>query len=105
MERLAREQENAYTARMDTSAENRRKRLKYQAWHRGFKEIDLILGPFADTRVDQMDEAELDQFEALLSVPDQDLYDWICERGAPPDRLRTRVYEQIFDFSRRTRGV
>ncbi|MBU6157334.1 MAG: succinate dehydrogenase assembly factor 2 [Alphaproteobacteria bacterium] len=90
---------------MDTHSENRRKRLKFQAWHRGFKEIDLILGPFADERVGQMDDAELDQFEALLAVPDQDLYDWICERSQPPERLRNRVYEQIFDFSRRPRGT
>lgn len=90
---------------MDAHSENRRKRLKFQAWHRGFKEIDLILGPFADERVGHMDDVELDEFEALLSVPDQDLYDWICERGQPPERLRTKVYEQIFDFSRRPRGI
>jgi succinate dehydrogenase flavin-adding protein (antitoxin of CptAB toxin-antitoxin module) len=38
-------------------------------------------------------------------VPDQDLYDWICERSQPPERFRNRVYEQIFDFSRRPRGI
>lgn len=90
---------------MDAHSDNRRKRLKFQAWHRGFKEIDLILGPFADARLGQMDDVELDEFEALLSVPDQDLYDWICERSQPPERLRTKVYEQIFNFSRRPRGI
>lgn len=90
---------------MDTAAENRRKKLKFQAWHRGFKEIDLILGPFADERLGQMDDEELDQFEALLNVPDHDLYDWICQRSSPPDRFRTKVYEQIFDFSRRAGRV
>ncbi len=90
---------------MDTAAENRRKKLKFQAWHRGFKEIDLILGPFADERLGQMGDEELDQFEALLNVPDHDLYDWICQRSSPPDRFRTKVYEQIFDFSRRAGRV
>lgn len=90
---------------MDTAAENRRKKLKFQAWHRGFKEIDLILGPFADKRLGQMSDEELDQFEALLNVPDHDLYDWICQRSSPPDRFRTKVYEQIFDFSRRAGRV
>ena len=90
---------------MDTAAENRRKKLKFQAWHRGFKEIDLILGPFADERLGQMSEDELDAFEALLNVPDHDLYDWICQRSSPPDRFRTKVYEQIFDFSRRAGRV
>ena len=90
---------------MDTASENRRKKLKFQAWHRGFKEIDLILGPFADERLGQMSDDELDEFEALLNVPDHDLYDWICQRSSPPDRLRTKVYEQIFDFSRRAGRV
>jgi antitoxin CptB len=90
---------------MDTAAENRRKKLKFQAWHRGFKEIDLILGPFADERLGQMSDDELDAFEDLLNVPDHDLYDWICQRSSPPDRFRTKVYEQIFDFSRRAGRV
>lgn len=90
---------------MDTVAENRRKKLKFQAWHRGFKEIDLILGPFADERLGTMSDDELDAFEVLLNVPDHDLYDWICQRSSPPDRFRTKVYEQIFDFSRRAGRV
>jgi antitoxin CptB len=90
---------------MDRAAENRRKKLKFQAWHRGFKEVDLILGPFADERLGQMSDDELDAFEDLLNVPDHDLYDWICQRSSPPDRFRTKVYEQIFDFSRRAGRV
>ena len=90
---------------MDTAAENRRKKLKFQAWHRGFKEIDLILGPFADERLGMMSDDELDAFEELLNVPDHDLYDWISQRSSPPDRFRTKVYEQIFDFSRRAGRV
>ena len=85
--------------------ENRRKRLRFRAWHRGMKEVDLILGPFADTRVYGMNNEELDTFEELLSVPDNDLYDWLCERSTPPTRFRTKLYDQIHDFSRRARGV
>jgi antitoxin CptB len=98
----------AYTRLMcepDPPHDVRRKRLKFRAWHRGMKEVDLILGPFADARVDGLDEAALDQFEQLLSVPDNDLYDWLCERRTPPDSHRTRLYEQVLDFSRRARRV
>lgn len=90
---------------MDVNAEIRRKRLKYQASHRGIKEVDLVLGPFADTHLAQMDEQALDEFEALLNVPDQDIFDWLCERCTPPDGYRTRVYDQVFDFSRRAGRV
>ena len=83
----------------------RRKRVRFRAWHRGMKEVDLILGPFADAHADSLDEAGLDAFEELLSVPDNDLYDWLCERRTPPERYRTKLYEQIHDFSRRARGL
>src|SRR5262249_25383943 len=86
-------------------AVTRRKRLKFRAWHRGMKEVDLVLGPYADAHLDAMNEEDLDSFEDLLSVPDNDLYDWLCERSTPPSRFRTKLYEQIFDFSRRTRRV
>lgn len=83
----------------------RRKRVKFRAWHRGMKEVDLILGPFADANVDTMDEATLDEFEQLLGVPDNDLYDWLCGRSSPPDRYRTKLYEQIHNDCRRAGRV
>jgi len=64
--------------------EPRRKKLKLRAWRRGFREADLILGPFADRHVPTFAEDELDWFEALLNVPDQDLYGWILEREPTP---------------------
>ena len=57
--------------------EARLKKLKFRAWRRGFREADLILGPFADRHVQDFTPAELDRFEVLLDQPDQDLYAWI----------------------------
>jgi antitoxin CptB len=88
-----------------TEDEVRRKRLKFRAWHRGMKEVDLILGPFADEFAGSLKPQELDDFELLLGVPDNDLYDWLCGRTPPPERYRTKLYEQIYDFSRRARGL
>ena len=64
------------------SSENRRKRLLFRAQRRGFKEVDLIFGAYADAQLAGLDEAGLDQFEALLIAPDQEVYDWL--RGAVP---------------------
>lgn len=64
--------------------DDRRKKLKFRAWRRGFREIDLILGGFADARLADLDEAGVDAFEALLDAPDQDVYEWITEASAPP---------------------
>jgi antitoxin CptB len=64
--------------------EARLKKLRLRAWRRGFREADLILGPFADRHVPEFSEAELDWFEALLEQPDQDVYGWILEREPTP---------------------
>jgi len=64
------------------SSENRRKRLLFRAQRRGFKEVDLIFGAYAETHLAWLDEGGLDQFEALLTTPDQDVYAWL--RGATP---------------------
>jgi antitoxin CptB len=64
------------------SSENRRKRLLFRAQRRGFKEVDLIFGAYAQSHLAGLDEAGLDHFEALLTAPDQDVYDWL--RGAAP---------------------
>jgi len=62
----------------------RLKKLKFRAWRRGFREADLILGPFADKHVASFSPAELDWFEALLEQPDQDLYGWIVGTAPTP---------------------
>jgi antitoxin CptB len=67
-----------------TSDHARLKKLKLRAWRRGFREADLILGPFADSHVSDFSTDELDWFERLLEQPDQDIYDWILERVATP---------------------
>jgi antitoxin CptB len=60
----------------------RLRRLRYRAWHRGTKEMDLILGPYADARLNTMTAAELDRFEVVLDEMDTDLLDWLM--GAQP---------------------
>ena len=64
------------------SSENRRKRLLFRAQRRGFKEVDLIFGAYAQEQLWRLDVPGLDQFEALLAAPDQDVYAWL--RGAMP---------------------
>lgn len=62
------------------SSEARRKRLLFRAQRRGFKEVDLIFGAYAQAALAGLGEIELDQFEALLGAPDQEVYAWL--RGA-----------------------
>lgn len=70
---------------MSESLENRRKRLIFRSWHRGTREMDLLMGSFADKYVPDMDEAALAAYEDLLSEPDPDLYDWYIGKPIPDE--------------------
>jgi antitoxin CptB len=75
----------------------RLRKLKFRAWRRGFQEADLILGPFADQHVASLDARQLDLFEALLEVPDADLYGWIMGLEPAPEHA-TDVLEKLRAF-------
>ncbi len=76
----------------------KRKRLVYQAQHRGTQEGDLVLGGFASCRVDQFDGQELQQFEALVSETDADLMDWMSGRVAVPGHLDGSVFDLLVKY-------
>lgn len=62
-----------------------RKRLRFRSWHRGTKEIDHLLGTFADAWLDRLDGPQLARYESLLENSDPDLYAWILGlEDAPP---------------------
>ncbi|HMO07575.1 MAG TPA: succinate dehydrogenase assembly factor 2 [Paracoccaceae bacterium] len=66
--------------------ETRRKRLSMRAWRRGTREMDLILGPWADAHLADLEPARLLAFDALLDEADQDLAQWfVAGRPAPAD--------------------
>lgn len=69
----------------------RRKRVSFQAWHRGTREMDFIFGGYADTHLDTMDNETLDQFEALMEVDDQTLYRWISGALDVPAEFATDI--------------
>lgn len=71
--------------------EARLKRLKIRAWRRGIKEMDLILGPYADSNLATMTDTEVTEFDALLKENDQDLYQWVSGQATPPAHFATLI--------------
>jgi antitoxin CptB len=82
------------------TAENRLRRMRVRAWHRGIREMDLVLGGFADAGLAELEPGLLDAFDTLLSENDHDLYGWIAGRGGIPVGL-----EEIVGRIRRHRGL
>lgn len=88
---------------MNENAGDRLKRLKMRSWRRGTKEMDMILGPYADANLASLEGARLDLYESLLEENDQDLYPWISGQAAPPARLAP-LLEEIGGFIRARLG-
>jgi antitoxin CptB len=84
---------------MQETAEARLKRMAMRSWRRGMKEMDLILGPFADTHLAAFTGAELESYDALLDENDQDLMSWILGQSSPPDAL-SPLLAQVTSFAR-----
>lgn len=73
----------------------RRRRILFRCWHRGIREMDLILGQFAEAEIARMDDAELDELERVMSEEDNDLIKWINGAAPVPDHLKTPMFERI----------
>ncbi|MBI4920128.1 MAG: succinate dehydrogenase assembly factor 2 [Devosia nanyangense] len=80
----------------------RRRRLRYRAWHRGTKEMDLVLGPFADAHLDGFDTPELDRLEALMDKEDTDLLKWVMGQEPVPAGTDAALLDTIVSFRLRT---
>ena len=62
------------TTRSSDGLDDRRKRLLFRCWHRGTREMDLILGRFADAEIADLSDGDMAELERLIDVPDPDLY-------------------------------
>ena len=71
--------------------ENKRKRLIFRSWHRGTREMDLIMGSFANKYVPEFSPEELDCYDEVLQNSDPYLYDWISGRVDVPANIKTPI--------------
>ncbi|MBI3702067.1 MAG: succinate dehydrogenase assembly factor 2 [Afipia sp.] len=62
------------TTRSSEGLDDRRKRLLFRCWHRGTREMDMILGGFANAHIAKLSDAEITDLERLIELPDPDLY-------------------------------
>lgn len=68
----------------DGELEIRRRQLRYRSWHRGTRELDLVLGPFADAGLTALSAEQLDRYAALLENSDPDIFGWVTGRDPVP---------------------
>jgi antitoxin CptB len=92
------------TERSSEGLDPRRRRLLFQAWHRGMRETDLIMGRFADRALAELSDAELSEFERLIDVPDRDLLAWVIGEVRVPADYDTELFRRLRDFHHNNRA-
>ncbi|HYM18992.1 MAG TPA: succinate dehydrogenase assembly factor 2 [Micropepsaceae bacterium] len=80
------------------SIEVRRKKALFRAQRRGFRELDLVFAAFTDSHLERLDGTQLEKFEALLSVPDWQIYGWIMGHEAVPGSFDHDVFALLRDY-------
>ncbi|MEM6664793.1 MAG: succinate dehydrogenase assembly factor 2 [Pseudomonadota bacterium] len=83
----------------------RRRKILFRAWHRGTREMDLVMGRFADSFLATLSDEQLDDFEALIEVPDRDLFAWVTGEAATPDNWNSPVMRALAAFHGQVKGT
>ena len=83
------------SALTSAALDERRRRILFRAWRRGLREMDLIMGRFADAHLPTMSQEELAEFERLLDVPDTQALAWIVGGEQPPREFDTPLFARL----------
>jgi antitoxin CptB len=80
------------------SLDARQRRILFRSWHRGMREMDLVLGRFADAEIGSLCDSELDDYELLLEARDRDVFSWLTGEAEVPSLYDTPVLRKIRAF-------
>lgn len=83
----------------DENRNTRIRRLIYRSRYTGTKETDLLLGKFADRHLEGLDDALLNEYEALIENSDPDLYMWISGRKPVPPAWDGEIMRRLQAFT------
>lgn len=86
------------SARSSADLDYRRRKVLYRSWHRGMREVDLILGSFADNEIARLSDEELGVYEDLMAEADADILKWVTGEQAVPARHDTPVFARILAY-------
>jgi antitoxin CptB len=86
------------TERSSEGLDPRRRKLLFRCWHRGMREMDLIMGRFADSSLAELNDQELADLERLIELPDRDLLAWVTGEASVPKDVDTVVFRRMCDF-------
>ncbi|MGV8939384.1 MAG: succinate dehydrogenase assembly factor 2 [Allorhizobium sp.] len=81
--------------RSSADLDARRRRILFRCWHRGIREMDLMLGQFAEQEISDLTDVELDELELIMIEEDADLVRWITGADPLPTRFDSPLWARI----------
>jgi antitoxin CptB len=85
--------------------DTRRRKLLFRCWHRGMRELDLVMGRFADAAIAGLTDDDLAELERLLDVPDRELLAWVTGEDDVLPEHDTALFRRLRDFNRSGQGA
>ena len=86
------------SSRTSADLDVRRRRVLFRAWHRGTREMDVLMGRFADAQIGTMSEVDLAEFERLIEASDRDLFRWLTGEDEVPPHYDTALFRRLRAF-------
>ena len=93
------------STRSSEGLDPRRRKILFRSWHRGMREMDLIMGRFADAQIGNLSEEELDEFERLIEVLDRDLLSWVTGEAEVPENYDSDVFRRLKAFHQHDKPI
>ena len=84
--------------RSSAGLDDRRRKILFRAWHRGMREMDYVLGTFTNAEIENLNNEEMDQFEALMQEPDPEMYKWLSGSVPVPAVWDIAIVKRIRKF-------
>jgi antitoxin CptB len=86
------------TTRSSADLDPRRRRILVRAWRRGIREMDLVIGGFADAEIAGLNDTELDELEELMAEEDADIFRWVTGEAEIPVKFRTALFDRMRSY-------
>lgn len=86
------------TTRSSADLDIRRRKALFRSWHRGMREVDLILGTFADAEIGRLSDDDLGVYEAFMAEQDADILKWVTGELPVPALHDTPVFAKVLSY-------
>ena len=88
------------STRSSSNLDDRRRKILFRAWHRGIREMDIVLGQFADEQLEKLTDDEMREFETVLEINDRDLLQWVTGEKPVPADIDTPFFRRLSDYGK-----